>query len=254
MEFNIKRFGHLMRRDLITYQKPLVIGILGTGALLFALSSLIWITNVNEVRTMDSQYWSTWCMFISFIGGLLFTSIVFWEFRNAAGRIAILNIPASNFEKVITRWIYTLIIYPLVSLLLIYLVYLICSVLYTKVDWQWDNFKLWFNRLGVIYLTAHGFIFMCGIWFNKYVAPKAAILSFGSIIVFGIISAVMLYAVFNNMFEGPFMNKEIRIEPNKDFQSLVEQNYAPLVGRILNIVIPTFFLIVSYFKMKEKQV
>ena len=254
MEFNIKRFAQLIKRDFITYRKPLLFGIATLFLFLLALSSFLWFTNVNQVQQLDDDYWSSWLVVFVFFGGLVFTSLVFWEFRTPAGRISFLSLPASNFEKVLSRWIYTLVLYPLVTLTSIYMVYLICKLFYTNITWVSMEFSRLTNDLTMLYLLIHGVMLMFGIWFNKYVAPKAALISFAAFLIGTVCFSLFIYVVFNNLFDGMMMDREIRVHPKPEFQQSMEVTVFPIVGTLLLVFIPVFFFVVSYFKMKEKQV
>lgn len=255
MQFNINRFLALIRRDLLVYKKPISFVLGGAIILLFLISVLVEVTDENNARNLDGDFWSILVTIMLLGGGFLFTSVVFWEFREPDTRLSFLTLPASNFEKMISRWIYTLILYPIAVLVIVYLVYFACNLFFDDVSWKLEDFRQYLGPTWQIYLWSHSVLFMFSIWYNRYVAAKAAIASFLYFIVSALSAVVLFYLVFNNVFGSGFsFNADVNIEPAGDFQLWAEDDLLPVL-RVLSWTIPTlFFLVVSYFKMKEKEV
>lgn len=255
MQFNLNRFFKLIKRDLIIYKRPMMLVLGGAAVLLFLISTMVYFGDENDASALNGDYWMVWATIMLMGGGYLFTSSVFWEFRNPDSRLGFLTTPASNMEKMLSRWIYSFILFPLSVMALTYLVYLVCKVLYPGVTWSGEDYRQYMRPASQIYLWCHGMLFMFAIWFNRYTAPKAAIVSFLLFIVTTICAAGLLYIVFNSAFDSPFgMTDNVNIEPNENFKLNVENNLGPLLLRISLIVPTIFFLVVSYFKMKEKEV
>ncbi len=255
MQFNLNRFLKLIKRDLVVYRKPMLLGFGGTAIIFFLIGTMVYLGNDNDARGLDGDYWMIWGTLMLLGGGYLFTSSIFWEFRNPDSRLGFLTIPASNFEKTISRWIYSFILYPIAVITMVYLVYTISKLMYPGVTWSGEDFRQHIRPASHIYLWGHGMLFMFAVWFNRYTAPKASIVSFLVLIVTIFCLAGLFYIVFNDAFDTPFgMSSNVNIEPNAHFKLNVENNLGPLLLKVSLILPAIFFLVVSYFKMKEKEV
>ncbi len=247
MEFNINRLIRLMKRDAIVYRKPIVLGIVAV----FIVLILLMVSYAYDGGFFPEFFLVTRFNFSLLVGGLLLTTIIFWEFKSAAGRVHFLGIPASTLEKLVTRWTYTFLLFPLLCLLVFLLVYLISSsfILYKGNS---EVFELLSDSL-MAYWIVHPIVFMFGIWYNRYVAPKvvvsALLFAFGTVAVFFIMHRIF----FNELYSGFALAEGLTVDPDPTFQFKVEgmmENIARFLGFVF---VPLFFTVVSYFKLKEKQ-
>jgi len=81
MIFNPARFASLIKRDFIINQKVLFYGLIGIAALF----SFITYVGYKSHNLGDASFWLGWYITVLFAGGLLLTSIIFWEFKSPAG-------------------------------------------------------------------------------------------------------------------------------------------------------------------------
>lgn len=251
MQFSLSRINRLIYRDWIVYKKPTLYGIL-----LVVLSSLFifWLpTSDKYFQTYDTGFWVGWYFPYLFVGGLLLASIIFWEFKNPAGRIQYLSLPASNFEKFLSRAIYPLILYPLlITVILTIAVFISKSAsIFGKFD---DNF--WDALPFVIggYLSLASLMLVFSITFNKYVAPKAVIVYLIATLFFVGLSYVIFRLVMHELFTGFSINNDYVLRGNDETNFGNTETFKNLVKFVIWIVIPGFFCTVAYLKMKEKQV
>jgi len=251
MKFNLTRFSRLIKRDWLVYKKPLGYGFLGLFMLLMGTVLLNVIMNDHE--SLRISFWFTLYGFFVLGGGALFTSIVYWEFRNQAGRINYLSLPASHFEKVLSRWLYTFVLYPVVLSLLFYLTLKLTEFIDGPTAWDapLSDYK---DYMSLLFLVAHPIIFMFSIWINRYVAPKTAFISLLVFFVFALVFAILLRIVFNAQFDGLEMSGHFRMEPKEGFQDKVYEFWWPLMDKALIAFSMICFWTVAYFKMKEKEV
>ena len=192
MRFNSKRFLILLKHDLTVYSKPILYGSAGIFLLIITISGLINIGADNGTLPLNHEYWSAWLVFLVMVACLLLTSAIYWEFKENSSRLQYLILPASNFEKTLTRWLYTLLLAPLLCFILLYLARLVMSFSEHSTEY-FMNYGDVLPPLILIYAISHALMFMFAIWFNKYVAPKASIISF---LVF-ILSAIILAGEFS---------------------------------------------------------
>jgi len=249
MQFKLQRFRQLLRRDYIIYKKPALYFIFGS---LIILSLITFLAVIDEGNYFVEQgYWEAWFSFSLIGGGLLLTSAIFWEFKSLTGRVQYLNLPASAFEKCISRWLYSAIFYPIIILTILGVVKFITDLI-TGTSFMMDLAHFPFKEVVMGYFLLHSIVFMFAIWFNKYVAAKTIITGFLSSLVVAFIFSLAHRLVFFNLYDSIFsMSEGVRIMPKPEFQSSVE-SIAPKLAYLGLLVVPIFFYIVSYFKMKEK--
>ena len=160
-------------------------------------------------------------------------------------------IPASHAEKLVTRWIYTLILYPIFLLITFYLV----SKLF-QLSWNAEEIEVR-NILLKVYYLGHSLIFMFAIWFNKYVIPKSFLVILASIIVLAAILCLMGMIVFPELINkngfGITINEDVNIEATDWFKNFAEHTLFPIAQFVFWWILPPFFWVVGYFKMTEKE-
>jgi len=251
MQFNLQRFTQLLRRDFIIYKKPVLYFIFGS---LIILSLITFFAAIDEGRyIVDQSYWEAWYSISLMGGGLLLTSAIFWEFKSPAGRVQYLSLPASAFEKCMSRWLYSVLLYPIIILSILGIVKLITDLI-TGTPLGIDLTFFPFKEVAMGYFLLHSLVFMFAIWFNKYVAAKSIISGFLIILIATFIFAIAHRVIFNNLYEGLFSmsgSRGVKVIPNPEFQEFVE-NFAPKLAYAAALIVPIFFYTVSYFKMKEK--
>ena len=110
--FKCKRLALLLIRDFYSQYKTYLIAFA-------AIFSLLFIINLASITGANS--WSfnlVFYPFTLFIGGFIFTSLSCAELSTRKGRIFYTTIPASNFEKFISKLLITGPGYVLVSIIL----------------------------------------------------------------------------------------------------------------------------------------
>lgn len=253
MEFSIQRIKQLINRDLILYKKPLLYGLLAT-VILTVLFTWIPTTSYNFNKFVP-EFWLSSYFTTLFVGGLLLASITFWEFKSPAGRIQYLGIPASHFEKLFSRGIYTLVLYPTFMTLWFLLVYKITILI-------GNSEKLPFEKLKPIILYVWGgyLVLVClmiiyATIFNKYVAPKSIIVTTILNIAFFFLTLLIVRLTFFEYFEGfSFRQDPGRLMHFEDPSKSLESTLKAISKIGLWIILPIYLLSIAYFKLKEKEV
>jgi len=258
MTFNINNFIQLVKRDFILNKKFLALSIVAIAAFIFIMMLLVTPDSDNNQGMLNIA--GPIYIMLLYIGGLSFTAMSFYEFRNHAGRIQFLTLPASHLEKLVTRWLYTSIGYVFV----ITIIFLILYKVYNPMVMKWWGQQLvpissldlntyWLLIKNYMVLNALALIFAISI--NRFTIPKAIIILTG-LTILGLVASVLIFRiVFNEFFDGWSIHSsqfDTYVPDSKFIRSM--ENISPnvLINLCLAILLP-FFWIVSYFKMKEKQ-
>lgn len=251
MQFSIGRMKNLILRDSIVYRKPILYGLFSLVA--FSLF-IFWLpTADNGFQQYDTEFWIGWFASFLFIGGLLFTSILFWEFRTAAGRIQYLSIPATNAEKLLTRTIYSHLLFP--GFLSLFFVISFQSFKLFKLTEPIDEefFQVLPYFIGT-YFSLVTLMLIFAIIFNKYVAPKAIIVSVIIYLLAALIGCVIFRLVMNDLFYGMTLQIDRAMTLNSEELEPFGDVMLSVFKVTLLIILPIFLWVVAYFKMNEKQV
>lgn len=250
MEFNLTRFGALVKRDFIIYRKQ---------TLLIALSSIlavgaIWLISQRTYEPEETlaEYWISW--YAVFLGvGLLLTSVMFREFKTPSGRMQYLSVPASHLEKLTSRWSYSLLLYP------VFIGLVILAFASTVVNTESARFAhdLTIGKYIIhIFILAHAMQLIYAIVINKNVAFKSFIISIATFILMGLVAGLLFYLIFNEYLpKGSYS-----LRPNQNISlgaDAIEvfSERLPRIGLFIGkYILPPYLWVVAYFKLKEKEV
>jgi len=263
MRIQAARLRKLIKRDYLLYDRPLGLGYLGLVILIVGIVTINIMSQEQRTDMLSVFWWFNTYMAFLTVGGFLFTSIVFWEFGSSSGRIDYLALPATHTEKLLTRFFYSAILYPVLLIVTFAIVYLVASPIdgpksetYSLYDAIFNDLRMpgaIFSEIWAMVLVGYTFVFMMAIWLNKYVAAKSAIIGLLIITLFAFLVMVIFRIVFSDLFMGTEMIANIRIEPKPEFQNEIEDKIL-LIIKAGSITLSVFLLVVSYFKMKEKEV
>lgn len=252
--FDFNRFSLLLKKELWSgNKKPLIIGGAIFGFLILIASLQI--------------YWSggyegfNWMMFPNVIlgGGLIFTSVIFYEFNDKTGTHHYLSLPASTFEKFLSKWLITAVLFPIVASLLFWVYTKIGDTIYLNHDpksgyapWQLtDWWSLFFLKIYIVYQST----FLIGaIVFQKYTFFKTSVVHWLIAIISVIIFAILFRIIFNEFFESLFQPRtDIFWDSSDEVNHFMENRFQPMLEYLLWFLVPPIMWAVGFFKLKEKE-
>ncbi len=252
MEFNIQRLTHLIRKDFL----EIILKTIAIIALIFFVITTINLVIAGIGPNQGDQYdiFNTW-LIMFFISCSIVGSISFEEINKRYGRIEYLSLPASSLEKISSKIINVAIIFPILMIVLYYLIYGYASGInnmfgeFITLNNQPDEKQYILYTVGAI-ITA----------FFAYGSIKYNTASFPKIIVWGLAFAGMFAAI---MFIYAFiMFEPLRAEilgyghpPNQQVRTAdnVENHWVLSFAKKLFYFVPIIFWTLSYFTLKEKE-
>jgi hypothetical protein len=249
--FDLKRIYYLMVRQGRLSYPPLLIG---TGAIAGLLIIIFTLVQFGENYTFtDMEFFSSFLPFV-FLGGTVFTSAIFYETNSPNRGYLYLTLPASTLEKLIASWLLTsiiFIVYAIVALFVSNIIISSLSVLFTSREFHIANFFApWVMRNYMIYLIIQPIFFLGAIYFKRLNFLKtyfALFLVFVAILIYTAIAARLI--LFNNIRD---MHFDDSVSPS--IKMFVEHVIVPASKFFFWYCMAPFFLIVSYFRLKERQV
>ncbi|WP_235295702.1 hypothetical protein [Portibacter marinus] len=145
---------------------------------------------------------------ILMIGGLLYASWAFKEFRKVSTRAAFLALPGSSFEKTFVKWLFTNPIFILTISLLILVASLIFTPLIHKFGGDAYMNEIFLSehywRIVGIYFIVHSIFFFGSIAFNRVAGIQTIVFLILLGIVSAILCAIFFRIVWADMFSGLF--------------------------------------------------
>jgi hypothetical protein len=247
--FSLQRFYLVLRRHMMYNQKTLLVSFAAAGAFLLVVSFL----NTFASRGVFSiEIFSILGMVLFFVGGYLVSSRVFNELHTPARGQFFLTLPASNLEKLATAWLVSAPLYAITALLGLTLLSLLATLLNAL---AFGSEFVVFNPLtksviymAGIYLVTQSIFLLGAVYFRKNNFMKTLLALF---VIQAVISTV-LSLVFYLMFgRGGFQvtGEEMMVFP------VFITDWLPRIMKIVfwGLMAP-FFLVVSYVRLKEREV
>jgi len=192
---------------------------------------------------------------ILFIGGMRFTARIFHEIHQPASGMHYLHIPASRLEKFLLNGAITLLLFPIICLLLYYGGTLFGNLVkpivptflnYNVIDISSLVPTQYIRETASQYLFWHALFFLGALSFKKHPTTKTILSFILFVIALGIIQS-LLAKIMWSVFEVP--STEILLK--NVFQLVESWSY---FDDLFHVSMFVFLWIVSYFKLKEKQV
>ncbi|MEM6967186.1 MAG: hypothetical protein AAF573_20655 [Bacteroidota bacterium] len=254
--FDSRRFLLLLQKELWTGNKKTLITIGAVFGFLILYAGLI-IYNEDGYHVLNYNLFPI----VLLGGGLVFTSVCYHEFNDKTGTHHYLSLPASTFEKFLSKWFITAILFPLAAAVLFWLYTKIGDWLYFQHDtyivegytgWSMTNWwTLFFVRLYVVIQT----IYLVGaIAFQKYTFFKTSLSLFLAILLFAGLCLLAFRLVFADFFVGLYdFNHELTVAPNDATKSFMINQYQGGLEYAFWLLLPAVMLVVGFFKLKEKE-
>ena len=192
------------------------------------------------------------------LGGLIFTSLVFSELHKSGADLRFITLPASNFEKLLAKYSFSSFGYLVGSAFLYFCITGLTSLLSLLIFGKAQPLFNPFNFEGLVgfgvYLVLHS-IYLFGAVFYKRLAFALTSLS--------IILVVFILSLFVGLF-FLILNADVfiahgflaftgltELSPQSENLNLIFQTVSELV---FWVVLPPYFWILTYLRIKEKEV
>jgi hypothetical protein len=268
--FNFNRFSLLVSKHWADNKKRYLLSMVAFAGLLTAW--FVFTILVDSRYPMGQGIQMITYFFSLFVVGSFYASQYFRDLGSRSRGINFLLVPASAFEKILCSLLYTVILFFVVFTALFYLVdILMVSITksFVVIDYPRDekgvlnvfeSARLPFDGKSTINILLIFFaiqsIFLLGsVYFAKYSFIKTIISGF---VVF-LIVFFFLYFIYEMMPDGGYANGtitsyHINIEGKDGYLVSVPGWLGQILNYMLFYGIAPFLYIVSYFRLKEKQV
>lgn len=256
--FNIHRFGHLLKADILLNHRRYLFMVVGAIIVFY----LIFLMNMSNDRWYGKDNYGN--MFILFVMGLgVFVGTAFPELKNKISTGNYLLLPASTFEKFLSQFLIRFVIGSIVFLLIFWVsahlsrftALRIADLRMWTANIESFNFSMLSDTLVsnnekylivTLPLSMLAFMFAGRLFFKSQTIVKT--LSAGVVISFTITCFVVL---MSHIFYPETKGFNIELPTYRLFKNVYNTQYLAYVISYTGWI---FFLLIAYFKLKEKQV
>ena len=242
LQFNSTRLGYFIKRHLYLNVSSLWIAIAAVVGTLLVISALFAYFNPGTLPGLRNLY-----LVVFFVGGYFFTSKIFDEMHTPQKSYSFLTLPVSATEKLIGGWIITGPVYVLVFVLCMVLL-LFFSALVAGLPESFPYFfdSSFFTSIKV-FLVTQTIFFLGACSFRGNYFLKTLLLLFVLVLLIGMYGSGLAFMLFD---EGNISPKSFSVSM-KDTAEFIFTEAIPFIFWYL---LGPFLLLVSYFKLKERQV
>ena len=251
--FDFNRFSLLLKKELWSGNKKTLI----VAGAIFGFLILIAILQIYWSGGYERMNWNMFPMVI-LGGGLIFTSVIFHEFNDKTGTHHYLSLPASTFEKFLSKWLITAVLFPIVASSLFWIYSKIGDAIYfNHVSSGYTYWKLtdwWSIFILKTYIVYQSTYLIGAIVFQKYTFFKTSVVHW----VFGIASstlaAILFRIIFADQFDGMFyIDQHLNMQTSDEVIHFMENRFPSILEFALWFLVLPIMWAVGFFKLKEKE-
>ena len=250
--FDINRVKLLLIRQLRFNTQTLLYGF---GTVVGIIVLILSLKMIFGDATLDSGTFFQRIMPFFFIGGFIFTSTIFSELGTPQRGYMYLIIPASTFEKLVVSWFVTSILYIAASLVVILLINLLLIAIFSILPLNhvqlFNLFSPTMLKSYGVYLVTQSIFILGAIYFEKSHFLKTILSIFLICLAIAIYTSIAAKIIILNLTSSfQFNNSNIPENLSNFFVNI----FAPTMKILFWGCLAPFFLIVSYFRLKEREI
>lgn len=193
-----------------------------------------------------------------FIGGFVYTLLSFRELKAPAGRTSFLALPATTFEKVSIKWFFQAILHPIGIMIIYTIIHLLYKGIVSGIyghsvsEYALQNYSTYQNIFW--YIMASSVVLFASATFNNHSFFKLLFWGFGIFVAFALINLFFASIIFPELRDQIF-GRASETSFNLDMGPNPEDHiFLRTVKWIVLYVTPFYFWVLTYFKIKEKEV
>lgn len=245
--FNVNRLYLLTRRHLFSNLTGWIIAFSSLSGVLLVISLLVAYFQPGSLAMLTPVY-----LTIMFLGGYIFTSSIFSELNEPRRATHYLTLPVSVTERLASAWLLTGILFPLFSLLMIFLIILLANLI-MNLTFDFSPFANLFsgnyvNAFKSYFITQSVFL-LGAAYFRKYNFLKTLLALFLFFVAFMLVTSLLGWIFLSHLAETIESGEAVlNVNP-------VAVRWIPgAAGFFYNYLMVPFFLLTTWFSLKEREV
>lgn len=244
--FDLTRLGHFIKRQLYMNSSSLWVGTVAvTGFLLVASVLLPYLKGANSVPVLVNLFGA-----VFFISGFVLTSKVYAEMQSPQQSYLFLALPVSAVEKLVGAWLISSPMFIAAAGIGFSVLMLISALMAGESAFAFFQSKYLFLNLRDVgaYMVFQTVFLLGACAFKGNNFMKTLLAAFVFVVVLVGYTALFGYLLFGSAGPAFTVEDSKRMEDSFGF---VVKSVLPL---LFWFVLPLFLLVVSFFKLKERQV
>ncbi|MCK9484388.1 MAG: hypothetical protein M0R34_08500 [Candidatus Marinimicrobia bacterium] len=252
--FDWKRLIHLIKNEVVSSYRSLLVSTGAVGSVLLVIYLL------QMLAHNLTAFHEVWYPLVLFIGGFVISSKIFSVLHDRRQNYVYLTLPASDFEKLVSKLILSSVGWIACSALF-YFIFSALAAIISQIIWGdsmsiFNPFQYLYLKCAAIFLVLQSLFIFGSIYFKKSALAK----TIGSLFLFGFILA-LISGLFARIIFAKYIpwcgNMNIDFEYYY-FQADNIETFARILGEIVKysfwFLLAPFFWILSYIRLKEIEV
>lgn len=247
---SFKRLLLLMRRQVLSGANGLLIAFGGFAGVLLIISLLVAYFNPPALGGLSALYFT-----VMFIGGYILTSSFYSELHQSEKSYSYLTLPVSVTERLLSAWLITAVLFPVISILAMSVIVLVANLL-MNLTVELSPFQSVFSAQSLtligIYMVTQSVFLLGAAYFKKNNFLKTLLALFVISLIINAYTALLGWGLFRGVAdEMAMMAEQAVFQP---FENLVTQTFPAVFKFIFWYVTIPFFMVTTWFSLKERQV
>lgn len=244
--FDIQRLGWYLRRQAYMYSGPIMITIGAVLGFILLITCLVAWFNPDGLLALKWFY-----LTVFFIVGYILTSKSYSELNSKQSAYAFLTLPASTFEKFIGSWLLSAPAYFIAYSAAISVIFTIGNFIASIKGFTFpltEIFDHQYLRSAGVFFVTQTIVLVGAAYFHGNNLVKTVFSLFVLQLLIGIYVGINVLLFFGSSFQNFEGNS------NFEFTSFVENTIPHVMHIFFWGILGPFMLIVSYLKLKEREV
>lgn len=238
-KLEIDRLINFIKRQYVLNITSLVIGAAAVFGSLLMISELVGYFSPQSITNLIHLY-----LFTFILCGLIFSSRAFNELHNPQKGYAFLTLPVSTLEKFIGSWLLTSLFYTIIFSLVCLLIYSLACMTGNRMDAFSEIFNGDVLKKIATFLVMQSIFFLGSLYFRNNNFLKTILSLFLFTVIVSIYSGILGWLVLKGNSPMGFGINSTEIAGSAI--KLIKVGFYFLLG--------PFMLIVSYYRLKERQI
>lgn len=236
--FDGGRLVQFMRRQAAMHQQSALIAAGAVFGALLVISLLAAAFSRTGIAGLQGLYHA-----VFFLGGYVFASQVFGELHSPQRSYAYLTLPVSTAEKLVGSWLVVSLGYVVVYWIAVFLIYVVANLVAGAHD-PLDMFSADFGKSVLAFLSTQTIFFLGACYFRKNNFLKT---------LFALFLVVAVVGLYTSMVAWGLLSKDGNVNIGHDDGSQMGAVIQQVSDVFFKYVLGPYLLIVSYFRLKERQ-
>ncbi|TVR40748.1 MAG: hypothetical protein EA394_07385 [Bacteroidia bacterium] len=205
----------------------------------------------QEVSNLTGLY-----LTVMFIGGFVFTSNIYAELHHPQRSYQYLTLPVSNTERLAGAWAISAVLFPLVSVLAMALIVLIANLVLNIIMNVSPFYSVFTGGTWTavkIYVVTQSMFLAGAAYFSKNNFLKTVLTLFVASMILQFVFAIAAWLILSPLDPGPGFSMQMQ-HMTPQLEQLI-LTYIPNTAKVVFWYLwAPFFLVITWFSLKERQV